>query len=90
MPSFSMLTSKTSPAFNRTGGVRKIPTPSGVPVAITSPSSSVRPCEIYLERYLSPADDTRAVGNIQQSVRRLTSGGSYGAHELSDVTQHVA
>src|SRR5438552_16487566 len=50
-PSFSIRTSNTSPALSVTGGSRKNPTPSGVPVAITSPGSSVIPCEMYEIKY---------------------------------------
>ena len=42
-PRPSIATSNTSPSFSSTGGLRKTPTPSGVPVAITSPGSSVMP-----------------------------------------------
>ncbi len=41
--SISMVTS--SPSVSRTGGSRKIPTPPGVPVAMTSPGSRVNACE---------------------------------------------
>ncbi len=41
VPIFSITTSNTSPSFSSTGGLRKTPTPSGVPVAMTSPGSSV-------------------------------------------------
>src|SRR5262249_18408394 len=43
VPSFSIFTSKTSPGLSNTGGSRKMPTPSGVPLAITSPGCSVIP-----------------------------------------------
>jgi len=38
MPEIS--TSSTSPGFIQSGGLRRCPTPSGVPVAITSPGAS--------------------------------------------------
>src|SRR5438067_6935734 len=51
VPSFSTLTSNTSPSLRNTGGLRNAPTPSGVPLAITSPGSSVIPCDRYETRY---------------------------------------
>jgi len=39
IPSFSISTSTTSPAFRKIGGLRVKPTPAGVPVAITSPAT---------------------------------------------------
>src|SRR5207237_10573203 len=51
VPSFSTLTSNTSPFLRNTGGLRNAPTPSGVPLAITSPGSSVIPCDRYETRY---------------------------------------
>jgi len=39
IPSISMAT--VSPGFRYTGGLRPLPTPDGVPVAITSPGQSV-------------------------------------------------
>ena len=46
MPSIDTVT--TSPSASSTGGSRKIPTPPGVPVAITSPGSSVNAIEQWL------------------------------------------
>ena len=40
-PTPSTVTSMTSPGVSQTGGVRAPPTPPGVPVAITSPGTSV-------------------------------------------------
>src|SRR6266566_2092209 len=40
-PTLSITTSITSPGRRNTGGLRAKPTPGGVPVAITSPGSSV-------------------------------------------------
>jgi hypothetical protein len=39
IPRRSISTSTISPGFNQSGGVRREPTPPGVPVAITSPGS---------------------------------------------------
>ena len=44
MPSISMRT--RSPRFRNFGGSKPMPTPPGVPVAITSPGTSVTPAEI--------------------------------------------
>src|SRR5205085_1166470 len=49
-PSRSISTSTTSPGVRNHGGVRTYPTPSGVPVAITSPGSRVRVRLIRLSR----------------------------------------
>ena len=46
MPSIATVT--TSPSARKRGGSRKTPTPAGVPVAITSPGSSVNACEQWL------------------------------------------
>src|SRR5262249_9157480 len=46
IPSTSIST--TSPSASAIFGSRKTPTPSGVPVRITSPGSSVRACEMKL------------------------------------------
>ena len=43
VPTFSRLTSTTSPSFIHSLGFRPIPTPEGVPVNIMSPGSSVVP-----------------------------------------------
>src|SRR6202042_1616506 len=43
VPIRSISTSKTSPSAKNSGGLRAKPTPSGVPVAITSPGRSVIP-----------------------------------------------
>ena len=40
VPTFSTVTSMTSPGCIQTGGCRANPTPPGVPVAITSPGTS--------------------------------------------------
>ncbi len=40
MPSISIVT--TSPGLRNSGGLRPAPTPSGVPLEITSPGYSVR------------------------------------------------
>src|SRR5690606_9507804 len=48
MPSIS--TSTTSPGFRKTGGFMNTPTPSGVPVLIMSPGSSVQVREMYSMR----------------------------------------
>ncbi len=45
VPACSTVTSTTSPSSSHRGGVRLMPTPAGVPVEITSPASSVTPCE---------------------------------------------
>ena len=44
----SISTSTVSPGFSQSGGVRFAPTPPGVPVAITSPGSSLVKVEQYL------------------------------------------
>lgn|GEM_PF-6865869 len=44
IPSIKMRT--TSPGRRKRGGLRVNPTPDGVPVAITSPGSSVKICDI--------------------------------------------
>src|SRR5256885_1719693 len=45
MPMRSISSSTTSPGFSHSGGVRPIPTPSGVPVKMTSPGCRVRPAD---------------------------------------------
>src|SRR4029079_2040399 len=47
VPTPSTQTSTTSRSRGYGGGVRESPTPPGVPVAITSPGSSVIPAEAY-------------------------------------------
>jgi len=54
MPSPSISTSITSPCLRNTGGFRANPTPGGVPVAITSPGSSVAQ---IVEREISAAEN---------------------------------
>ena len=49
-----------SPGCNQTGGVRKAPMPAGVPVAITSPGSSVMKALRY--------SISRATGNSMSAV----------------------
>src|SRR5688572_21388804 len=45
MPSISRRT--RSPRFRYFGGLKPMPTPTGVPVAMTSPGCSVMPCEMH-------------------------------------------
>jgi hypothetical protein len=46
-PTLSISTSTVSPGFIQTGGLRRAPTPPGVPVTITSPGSRVVKVEMY-------------------------------------------
>src|SRR5262249_55913319 len=47
LPTFSTSVSIKSPGFKNSGGVRAKPTPSGVPVAMIAPGSSVMPMDAH-------------------------------------------
>src|SRR5439155_21081126 len=53
-PMRSISTTTSSPSASQTGGFRNAPTPLGVPVAMTSPGSSVNACEQWLTISATP------------------------------------
>ena len=85
MPSIATVT--TSPSASRTGGSRKIPTPPGVPVAITSPGSSVNAREQWLMIAATPKYMSAVVARcMTSSLTRHSMASACGSGSSSAVT----
>ena len=83
VPSPPIEISTTSPSWSQRGGVRAAPTPEGVPVRITSPASSVSPCEIQLMSAGTSNTSSDVFDDCSTSPLTLVSSGSPDARSTS-------